>query len=300
MSYVAVFTGQGSQFAGMGRELYEKSDAARATIDKADAALPGVREMCFEGPDDKLVLTENTQPCVLAVDVAAYRSFAREPRVAAGHSLGEYAALVAAGSLQLSDAIPLVRARAQAMQSAVPEGTGGMVALLRMSLEEAKAAAEEVTSGICDLANFNAPGQYVMSGEIAAMRELAERFGRRQAVLLPVSVPFHSTMLREASADFARRLSDVEIREASFPIVSNVDATPRTDPDEIRAALEKQFAASVLWQPSIERLLADGERDFVEFGPKPVLAKMIQQIARAQDVEVATRTISKPDDLEGA
>lgn len=300
MTYVALFTGQGSQFAGMGRDLYESSESARATLDEAERILPGLRAMCFEGPDEELVRTENTQPCVLAVDVAAFRAFGRTPAAAAGHSLGEYAALVAAESMSLEDAVPLVRARALAMQSAVPEGTGGMVALLRMTLDEAKQAAASVESGICDLANLNAPGQYVMSGEIGAMRELVERFGRRQAVMLPVSVPFHSSMLRDAAAEFAARLADVEIREAKFPVVSNVDAKARRDPDGIRHALEQQFASSVLWQPSIESLLEGGHRDFVEFGPKPVLAKMIGQIAKAHEIEVSTRTISKGDDIEGA
>lgn len=300
MNYVALFTGQGSQFAGMGRELHEHAQQARATLEAADRILPGLLELCFEGPEEELVRTENTQPCVLAVDVAAYRAFGHTPAIAAGHSLGEYAALVAAGALSLEDALPLVVARAKAMQAAVPEGTGGMVALLRMSEEEARRAAAEVKSGVCELANLNAPGQYVMSGEIAAMHELVERFGRRQAVLLPVSVPFHSSMLSDAAADFAQRLKAVELRDAAFPVVSNFDAQPRSAAEDLRSALERQFAASVLWQPSIEYLLGAGHRDFIEFGPKPVLTKMVDQIAKAADVAVNAKSVTRADDLEGA
>ena len=299
MGYVALFTGQGSQFAGMGQELYEGSAAAKAVLDEADSVLPGLRSLCFEGPDEELVKTENTQPCVLAVDIAAYRAYGVEPTAAAGHSLGEYAALVAAGSLPLATALPLVRERARAMQHAVPEGKGGMVALLRMTREEAEAARAEVSSGVCDLANLNAPGQYVMSGEVAAMEELVERFGRRQARRLPVSVPFHSSLLREAAEDFGRRLDDVDFQAPAFPVVCNVDAEPLTEPDAIRSALRRQFAGSVLWQTSVEVLLERGDRDFVEFGPKATLCKMVEQIAKEREVEVATRAITNAGDLAG-
>ena len=283
----------------MGQELYEGSDAARAVIDEAESVLPGLRSLCFEGPDEELIKTENTQPCVLAVDVAAYRAHGVAPTAAAGHSLGEYAALVAAGSLPLALALPLVRERARAMQNAVPEGKGGMVALLRMTREEADAARAEVSSGVCDLANLNAPGQYVMSGDVAAMEELVERFGRRQARRLPVSVPFHSSLLAEAAEEFGRRLDDVDFKEPAFPIVCNVDAEPLRDPDSIRSALKRQFAGSVLWQTSIEHLLEAGNRTFVEFGPKATLCKMVEQIAKERGDEVTTRAITSAGDLAG-
>lgn len=294
--FVALFTGQGSQFAGMGKDLHDHSPAAREVLDRAEAALPGLLELCFEGPEDQLVLTENTQPCVLAVDVAAFTAAGRRPAVAAGHSLGEYAALVAAGSLELEDALPLVRTRARAMQEAVPAGTGGMVVLRKVGLDEAREIAASVESGVCDLANLNAPGQYVLSGEMAAMDELVEKLGRK-AMKLPVSVPFHSSLLREAGEQFAKELDAVDFEDPSFPIVCNVDAQMVRTAEEARDALRRQFAGSVLWQQSMELLLAEGHRRFVEFGPKPTLSRMIVQVARAADVEVEASAVTTSADL---
>lgn len=296
--YVALFTGQGSQFAGMGRELSSSHPAAAATLEDAERALPGIEQLCFRGSPEELQLTVNTQPCVLAVDLAAYRAYGRQPVAAAGHSLGEYAALVAAQCLDLQTAVRLVRARAEAMQNAVPAGVGGMVAL-RMPLAEARKAAGEVTAGVCDLANINSPEQIVVAGHMEAMRQLVERFGRRRAMLLSVSVPFHSTLLAEAGEEFGQRIDDLELRDPSFPIVCNVDARPVTTAAEVRDALKRQFASSVQWQASIEFLLDRGRTDFIEFGPKPTLVRMVQQIAKARGVEVRARAVCGPDDLPG-
>jgi len=295
--YVALFTGQGSQFAGMGRALASSSPEARAVFEEAEAVLPGILGLCFEGPEERLVLTENTQPCVLAVDIAAYRAFGREPAIAAGHSLGEYAALVAAESLEFATALRLVRKRARAMQEAVPAGRGGMVVLRKVGLEEARKLAAGIGSGVCDLANLNAPGQIVLSGEAAAMDEVVERLGPRKALRLPVSVPFHSSLLAEAGQAFARELDATEFADPAFPIVCNVDARPLSKAAEIREALKRQFAGSVLWQESIEVLCRDGFEDFVEFGPKPTLSRMATQIARALGVEIRSRAVCGPEDL---
>ena len=294
--FVALFTGQGSQFAGMGKDLYDHSAEARQVLDRADECLPGLKTLCFEGPEDQLVLTENTQPCVLAVDVAAFLASGRKPVAAAGHSLGEYAALVAAGSLALEDALPLVRTRARAMQEAVPAGTGGMVVLRKVDLEEAREIAAGVQSGVCDLANLNAPGQYVLSGEMSAMDELVEKLGRR-AMKLPVSVPFHSSLLRAAGEQFAQELERITFKTPAFPIVCNVDARLVASGDEARDALERQFAGSVLWQQSMELLLDEGHRRFVEFGPKPTLSRMVVQIARAKELEVDSTAVTTSADL---
>ncbi|MHC5063381.1 MAG: ACP S-malonyltransferase [Planctomycetota bacterium] len=280
-----LFTGQGSQFTGMGRELCEQHSVARETLAEADEALgEELSKLCFEGPDESLALTVNTQPATLAVSIAAFRCLGQEPVLAAGHSLGEYSALTAAGSFAFADAIRLVRERAKKMQEAVPVGTGGMVVLRKMSLDEARQVAESVSEGVCDLANINAPGQFVLSGDAAAMDAVMEKVGPRKGMRLAVSVPFHSSLLQAASEAYAELLDEVEMADPRFPVYCNVDARPVKTADEARDALKRQFANSVLWQTSIERMLDDEKiTRFVEFGPKPTLVRMVKQIANAMD-----------------
>jgi [acyl-carrier-protein] S-malonyltransferase len=281
MKTAFVFTGQGSQFAGMGKDVCSAFPAAAATLQEAGEALGmDLAKLCFEGPEDQLALTTNTQPCTLAVSVAAYRALGRQPDVAAGHSLGEYSALCAAGAFELGVALRLVRERAQRMQNAVPVGTGGMVALLKVTPEEARQICAEVESGVCEIANVNSPGQVVLAGAAKAMDEVVRKVGERRARRLAVSVPFHCSLLKEAAAGFAAVLEKTPMQDPAFPIWCNVDAKPVTTAKQAKDALARQFAGSVLWQTSVENMIRDGgvER-FVELGPKPTLTRMVAQIA---------------------
>ncbi|HLU38775.1 MAG TPA: ACP S-malonyltransferase, partial [Planctomycetota bacterium] len=294
------FTGQGSQFAGMGRDLAERYPQARATFDAADEALGELlSELCFSGPEETLALTANTQPATLTVAVAAFRALGARPDVAAGHSLGEYAALVAAGTFEFADAVRLVRERGRRMQEAVPVGTGGMVVVRKLPLPEVEALVGKVRAGVCEVANVNAPGQIVVAGETAALRELVSLAPPKTTLELPVSVPFHCSLLRAAADGFAEVLARVPMRDPAFPVWCNVDARPVTTAEQARDALRRQFAGTVRWQATIEGMLADGVRRFVEFGPKAPLVKMVVQIANQAGVAgVTTHAATQAAEIE--
>ena len=303
-----LFPGQGSQSVGMGKELAVSFPAAKQTFEEADAALGyALSALCFEGPEDKLRMTEVTQPAILTVSVAALRVLRQqgvEPGFVAGHSLGEYSAHVAAGTLDFADAVRIVRNRGRYMQEAVPAGQGAMAAVLGLSLEAIEAACREAAQGeVVAPANINSPGQVVISGHAAAVEraaELVKQRGAKRAVMLPVSAPFHCALMQPAQDRLAADLKAATFHPMRLPLVTNVDAEVIDSADKAREALIRQVTGAVEWERSMRALLAAGAETFVEVGPGKVLCGLMRQIDRAktcwnvEDPASLEKTVNRP------
>jgi [acyl-carrier-protein] S-malonyltransferase len=284
-----VFPGQASQYPGMGKELAGKYPAARAVFDEADEALGlAISKICFEGTEDELKLTANTQPAILTCSVAVYRVLAEKglkPDFVAGHSLGEYSALVAAGALKFADAVRLVRKRGTYMQDAVPAGVGAMAAIMGLSPAVVADACKRAAEGeICSAANLNSPDQTVISGHAGAVKravELASQAGAKRAVILAVSAPFHSALMAPAQERLEKELRQTEFATLGVPLVTNVDADTIELGDEALDALIRQVTMPVRWEESIRLLIDEGVNTFVEVGPGRVLTGLLRQIERS-------------------
>jgi [acyl-carrier-protein] S-malonyltransferase len=293
-----VFPGQGSQKVGMGRAAYDAFEVSRAVYEAADAALgESISTLCFEGPESELVLTSNTQPALVATSIALWRALDATCDVAAGHSLGEYAAHVAAGTLAFEDAIRLVRKRGGYMQDAVPVGVGAMAAILKAE----RALVEEVCAsidGVVEPVNFNAPGQIVIAGEAEAVAAASSALETKKAraMKLPVSAPFHSSLMRPAEERLAVDLNATAFADPRFPVYVNVDAAPVTTGDAARDALVRQVSRAVRWDEIVERMVADGVTLFVEIGQGAALTGMIKRITP----DVARVNVQGPNDLDAA
>jgi [acyl-carrier-protein] S-malonyltransferase len=283
-----VFPGQGSQAAGMGKDLAEKFAVARQVFEEADDALGfAISSLCFDGPAEDLQLTENTQPAILTVSVAAFRAMQEAgiaaPAFVAGHSLGEYSALVAAGALSLSDAVRTVRARGRYMQEAVPVGTGAMAAVLGAELSEIERVCVEARGDqVCSIANLNSPNQAVIAGNTEAVDRAVELLSgvAKRVIKLKVSAPFHCALMKPAQDRLATDLDALSFNEPAIPVVTNVDARATTAPDELRDALVRQVSAPVRWVEAMQLLMSHGVDTFVEAGPGKVLSGLMRQISR--------------------
>lgn len=285
-----LFPGQGSQSVGMGKDLAAMYPVAQETFDEADAALGyKLSQLCWEGPEDQLKLTEITQPAILTASVAAWRVLQSKgitPKYVAGHSLGEYSAHVAAGTLDFKDAVRTVRNRGKYMQEAVPVGVGAMAAVLMLPAEEVKKVCEEAAQGeVCQAANLNSPGQTVISGNKAAVEraaELAKKRGAKRAVMLPVSAPFHCALMQPAQDRLAADLQALHFHAPEVPVLCNVDVELITTPDAARHTLTRQVTGAVQWEASMRKLIGLGVQHFVEVGPGTVLTGLLRQIDKAQ------------------
>jgi [acyl-carrier-protein] S-malonyltransferase len=284
-----LFPGQASQYPGMGRELAANHPAARSVFDEADRALGfSISELCFTGTEEALKLTANTQPAILTVSVAAYRVLEEngvQPAFVAGHSLGEFSALVAAGGMEFSDAVRLVRHRGEYMQTAVPEGVGAMAAILGLAPAQVAGICRQAADGqVVAPANLNSPEQTVISGHAEAVKravELASAGGAKRAVILPVSAPFHSSLMQPAAVRLETDLRAIEFHTLRVPLVNNADAELTTSGDEAREGLIRQVTLPVRWEESIRELIDQGVNTFVEVGPGRVLTGLLRQIDRS-------------------
>jgi [acyl-carrier-protein] S-malonyltransferase len=294
MSKIAfIFPGQGSQYPGMGKELAENFEIAGETFAEADDTLGfKLSRICFDGPEEELKLTCNTQPAILTVSIAALRVLRTEtPLTAAylaGHSLGEYSALVASGAISFADAVRTVRARGAYMQEAIPVGVGAMAAILGVEPDILAEICQEAAQGeVVAPANFNSPGQIVISGHAGAVGraiEIAKNRGFRKAMLLPVSAPFHCSLMAPAGERLAQTLSGVSLSPLAIPVVTNVEAQPNQDKSRVPELLVRQVSAPVLWDASVNQMVDMGVKRFVEIGPGKVLSGLVKRITKSADV----------------
>jgi [acyl-carrier-protein] S-malonyltransferase len=285
-----IFPGQGSQTVGMGKELFDKCPIARQTFEEADDALGyKLSQVCFEGPEEQLRLTEITQPAILTISIAALRVLegcVPRPSFVAGHSLGEYSAHVASGTMTFADAVRTVRNRGKYMQEAVPVGVGAMAAILGMELEKVAAVCQDAAQGeVCAPANINSPEQIVISGNTAAVErgtKLADERGAKRAKILPVSAPFHCALMKPAQDRLEADLNNLKMRKPVYPVVCNVEASLVSDELRARETLVAQVTGAVKWEQSMRLLIGSGAETFVEIGPGKVLCGLMRQIDRSK------------------
>ena len=307
MTTAFLFPGQGSQAVGMGKALYDAIPEARAVFDEVDEALSQkLTDVIFEGPDDQLRLTENTQPALMAMSLATVRALekmsgrvlANLGHYVAGHSLGEYSALAAAGAISIGDAARLLRLRGRSMQDAVPVGEGAMAAVLGLELDDVETVAKEAAGdGVCDVANDNAPGQVVVSGHKEAVEravEIAKDKGAKRSLLLPVSAPFHCALMAPAAEAVDQALADIAFMQPSLPVVTNVGAAPESDPEVLRRALIEQVTAKVRWRESLVAMSDLGVDSALELGAGRVLAGLVKRTAR----DIRATSIGTPDEID--
>ncbi|RLB67956.1 MAG: [acyl-carrier-protein] S-malonyltransferase [Deltaproteobacteria bacterium] len=289
-----IFPGQGSQYAGMGKDLVDNFPVARQLFEEANDALGfDLASLCYNGPEDDLKLTANTQPAILTASVAALRVLETEtglsPAFAAGHSLGEYSALVCADALSFADAVVTVRQRGTFMQEAVPVGTGSMAAILGLDLERLDAVCSDAAQGeVVSPANYNSDGQVVIAGHTEAVAravELSKERGAKRAMLLPVSAPFHCSLMAAAGERLANVLADIPVNEMALPIVTNVEATPNQEASRVRDLLVRQVCAPVRWRETIACMVGLGVERYVEVGPGKVLAGLVKRMAKGSTIQ---------------
>jgi [acyl-carrier-protein] S-malonyltransferase len=295
-----IFPGQGSQKVGMGRSLADTFAEAGAAFDEAEAALPGLTKIAFDGPEAELVLTENAQPAILTMSIAAQRVLAAhgiEPAFVAGHSLGEYSANVTAGTIGFGDAVRIVRRRGQYMQAAVPVGAGSMAAILGLDADAVARACEEAAHGeVVSPANINGAGQVVIAGATAAVQRAGERakaLGAKRVIPLAVSAPFHCALLKPAEERLEPELRALAAQDPRVPVVANVDAEPKRDAASAIDALVKQVSAPVRWEQVVRRLASEGVTNYVEVGPGTVLSGLVKKIHK----DAIVSNFAGPDDL---